>query len=515
MGEKYNLRGIAVKRNSFAGNSPRHRFQLVLFLRGGSTLKCHAIKQEMNPIETQRADCRRGPISLQWAKDWAASHPGKSGTFAGWYQQGCGALAQFISFPLVIHRLSAVDAGIWFSFQGLLGAIILTDFGLTFVLTRQIAYSLHYRENASWTRNDFIATQSGWAGVAEVFQLGKRVFHVVGIIAALALAVIYLLVTRFGKLSQGASDRTLAAWCLLGCGTILSLQAKPAQAVIEGLAKVYLTRFLFGTLQLLAAVGVIACLLAGGGMVSMAASVAAASLIQWLALHAIARRQGSLAQFKGVRPSPGLLPRLIRVAVPMGVLNLSGFLITSIQVPLLGSILGPRIVPPFYLAQKIGQMLNMAVTQLIGPQVPLFTRELAGGHRDSALGRMKRTLGWATLSVAAVNLFFLFGSRGLVTLWLGPGRYIDSATLILMSCDYLVFGASVAWTQFVFAAGRNPFVYSTAVSAVFNLAFIFLLCQHFGLVGVPLASLCSGLLTNYWFAPCQGFRLMRDLRAKQ
>lgn len=464
----------------------------------------------MNSIEADV--CSRKHGSFRSAQTWIAGHPGKSGALAGWYQQGCGALGQLISFPLVVHRLSAVDAGIWFSFQGLLGAINLADFGLTFVLTRQVAYSLRLRENTAMANSDFIVTQPGWNGVAEVFSLSKKLFHALGVVAALALAVIYLVVSNFGKLARDSSSRTLAAWCLLGCGTILSLQAKPGQAVIEGVAKVYLTRFLIGTCQLLAAAGVIACLLAGGGMVAMAASVAAVSVIQWLAMGAIATRQGSLSQLKDVRPSPGLLRKLVRVAVPMGVLNLSAFLTSSVQVPLLGSILGPVIVPPFYLAQKIGQALNIAVTQLIGPQTPLFTHELADGNQTAAVRRMKRTLLWATISVVAANLFFLFASPPLVNLWVGPGRYIDKRTLILMSFDYSLLGATVAWAQFVFAAGRNPFVYSTAISAVLNVMLIFLLCPHLGLTGIPLATLGSGLLTNYWYTLFTGVRLMKELR---
>src|ERR1700677_627869 len=65
---------------------------------------------------------------------WISSHPGKAGAVAGWYQQACTALVTMVSYPLVIRHLSEANAGIWFSFQGLLAAINLTDFGLSFVL---------------------------------------------------------------------------------------------------------------------------------------------------------------------------------------------------------------------------------------------------------------------------------------------------------------------------------------------------------------------------------------------
>ena len=473
------------------------------------------MNRDVNSVNTIPAGASpQAGSPIRRAQEWIASHPGKSGTIAGWYQQGCGAFGQFLTFPLIIHRLSHVDQGIWFAFQVLLGGINLADFGLTFILTRQVAFSLSLREGSTAENTDFIMTHPGWRGVADVLSLSKRIFHVLGLIAAAALAVVYLVVTHFGNMVPNANSKTLAAWCLLGCGTIFSLQAKPAQAVVEGVAKVYLTRFVVGTCQLLTAAGVITCLLAGGGMVAMAGAVAAVMIVQWAALQMIAARQGPLAQFKDAPPSTGLAGKLIRVAVPMGVLNASAFAISYIQVPLLGMVLGPLIVPAFYLAQRIGQTLNLAVTQLVGPQMPLFTRELAAGDTDSSRRRMKRTLFWATLAVAAANVFLLLASPVIVKLWVGPGRYVDATTLALMSLDYLLLGSSVIWAQFVFASGRNPYVYTTTLCAAMNVGLIFLLCPHFGLVGIPLATLTSGLLTNYWYTVFTGMKLMRSLRRR-
>jgi O-antigen/teichoic acid export membrane protein len=197
----------------------------------------------------------------------------------------------------------------------------------------------------------------------------------------------------------------------------------------------------------------------------------------------------------------------------MGILNLSAFLVSSVQVPLLGMVLGPKIVPPFYLAQRIGQMLNTGTFQLVIPQMPLFTRELANAQRENARQRFRRTMTVASGASFFVNLFFWLGSPVIVALWLGTNRYIDNATLGLMSVDYFILGVGAFWSQFVFAAGRNPFVVTTALNAIVNVGLIFVLCPRIGLMGIPLATLTSGLITNYWYAPFKGLQLLRELRA--
>src|SRR5205823_2735374 len=106
---------------------------------------------------------------FQAARDWIKEHPARAGTLAGWYQQGCGALAALIVMPLVIRALSAESAGLWFCFQNMLAIINLTDFGLSFVVARQVSYSLHATGQPARGGSDFIPTRGGWQGVSDIY----------------------------------------------------------------------------------------------------------------------------------------------------------------------------------------------------------------------------------------------------------------------------------------------------------------------------------------------------------
>jgi O-antigen/teichoic acid export membrane protein len=449
---------------------------------------------------------------FQKLRNWIVDHQVRAGALAGWYQQACGAVAALVAIPLVIKNLGSSDAGLWFSFQSILAIITLTDFGLSFVISRQVAYSLTATTENFTGDSDFIPHCLGWTGVGEVYEASRRLFRWVSFGGLLILVFLYHVVLPLGKLLPAVTADTTIAWYLLGAATLVSLQAKPHQAVLEGLAKLYVTRFLSGTFQLASGFGAVAVLLWGGGLKEMALVVSIASacnyaVIRWLVKWQVGPRLPPVSQLP-----EGLLRQFLRISAPMGILNLSAFCVSSIQVPLIGSLLGPKVVPAFYLAQRIGQVLNQAVTQLVQPQLPLFTQDLAAGNTQGARQRMKETIVWVTGLAVAVNAFFFLFSPVLAQLWVGPSHYVTRPVLLLMSIDYLILSAAVVWGLFVLASGTNPFVFSTVMAGILNVGLCAAVVPTVGMIGVPMATLIAGLCTNYWYVVYRGILCLRTLR---
>jgi O-antigen/teichoic acid export membrane protein len=448
---------------------------------------------------------------LRSLRQWVDAHPARAGTIAGWYQQFCGAIAALIVVPLVIRNLGASDAGLWFAFQSLLGIINLTDFGLSFVVARQIAYSLHAPPLQKEPVRDFISTRPGWMGVSDIYHLSRQLFFRASFGAAIVLVLLYHVVLPIGNLLATASNNAIFAWYLLGAATVLSLQAKPHFALIEGLGRLFVTRFVSGTFQLITGIAVVCIAFSRAGLVPMASAVCIIALFQYGAARYVALRVLGNREIPPEPAPPGLLKKLLRVAWPMGILNLSAFLFSSIQVPLLGSLFGPKMVPAFFLAQRIGQALNQAVSQLVGPQLPLYTQNLAKGDCHAAGNRMVRTIASVTGLALAANAFFVFAIPYLVDLWVGPGRFVDPPTLQIMALDYFILSASVVWAHFVLASGSNPFVWTTCLGGLLNVCFCFLFAR-WGTMGIAMASLVSGCLTNYWFTTWTGIGLLSTIR---
>ncbi len=445
------------------------------------------------------------------ALHWIDRHPARAGTLAGWYQQACGLVAAVVAVPLVIRLLPPGEAGLWFFFQSVLGILQLTDFGFTLVLSRQIAFSLAARSPLTGTNTDFLDLRPGWEGISDVYTLTRRIFRWICGIGFIVIAVLYHAVIPAGRILEHRTPETALSWYVLGLSTLLVIQAKPHQALLDGMAKVYLTRMLTGTQQLLSGLGVVAVLLIDGRFIHMALAVLGTALLYYLGtrwcVHHVAGRHLE-------RPMP--IPRnhrvkFLRVAAPLGILSLSAFMVLSVQVPLIGFLLGAAAVPAFYLAQRLGTVLNQTCLQFMFPQLPLFTQQIGARQYADAAHRMRRSLALTGVLVAMVNLLFYVASPTLVNWWVGPGRYLTGMPLLVLALDFAMMNFAGGWGAFVLARGRNPFVMSTLLSGAINLTLCLTLGSQLGLLGFAMATLLAGLLTNYWFVPLQGIRLLKEL----
>ncbi len=445
-------------------------------------------------------------------KTWISNHPAKAGTLAGWYQQGCGLIGALVAVPLIIRLLRPEEAGLWFTFLSMLAVLQLTDFGFSLVLSRQVSYSLGARDSRIEGGKDFLHLQPGWQGVSDAYHICRRVFRLLSLLGFLLLVSLYHLALPIGKMASLLGGSTTWAWYMMGATALLQVQAKPHQAILDGMGRVHITRIILGSVQLMAGVGVIGVLLAGGGLVAMAA----ATLVCWSIHYALLKFSVRLtAQISPRSTGPeavGLMRRFTRIAIPMGVLSASAFMVLSIQVPLVALLLGPAVVPAYYLAQRMGSVLNQACMQPLFPQLPLFTHEVAARRDGDARRRMIRTIATVCLLTLLANLAFLLFSPRLVDCWIGPGRYLAFPVLLALTGDMLLRNVTGVWGQFVLAAGTNPFAWPTFIAGCITLTAALVLGQSHGVLGIALAAMLAGLCTNYWFCPMHGLRLLRSLR---
>lgn len=454
---------------------------------------------------------------MDFIKQWVKEHPARAATIAGWYQQGCSLAAAFVVVPFILNKLSEGEAGLWFAFQTLLAVVTLTDFGFSYVIARQVAYCLGKKSNDSnESDSDFINTQPGWKGVGEIYGVAKILFKRITLVGVLLLIVLHEIVIPFTRLGEIKGVHITLAWYLLGISTLISLQAKLNQAVIDGSGRMYITKALIGTFQILIGAGVIGSLYIYPKISVIAAVILMLSILQYVALKVVL----NIVSEKQLRASAGnanekeLLSRLWKIAAPIGIVSSASYCITSIQVPMVGAILGAAAVTPFYLAQRIAMVFMQAIVQIYHPQIPIFTMDFSRGDFQRAHMRIKRTLILIVSVAFSAFLIFYIASPFLVKLWVGEGRYVTNDVLLLMSMDYFILCVASVLGQFVLASGRNPFVISTLINAAFNLTLTVIFCFKFGLLGLPMSTLISGLISNYWFITYHGFKLLSELRQK-
>jgi O-antigen/teichoic acid export membrane protein len=442
------------------------------------------------------------------------SHPARAAVLAGWYQQGCTTLGGIIAIPFILKSLGQSDAGLWFSLQGVLAMVGLADFGFSMVISRQAAHSLGLSDTKHARRApDLIETRPGWSGVSEIYASSRVIFWRVTAAAALLLIFLYEAVLPFTNLIEGRSAGTALVWYALGASILLNLQTRLSQSFLDGIGFMFLGRFINGSYSLVWNLASVIALLLRPGLLSMSLVVLGFSVIQLVVMHlALSRVAGRQINFAAPR-SKILIKHLWKVALPFGLVNSGTYLIGAVQVPLLGSILGPAAVAPYYLAARISQTLHAAVQQMITTQLPLFTQQCAAGHMSEAKGRMSCTIGIGAALYIVTTLFFYFGSPALVNLWVGSGQYIGRAVLAVFAANFLIGGLAVVPAHFVLASGSNPFPFMTLLQGVLTIAGVVTLCPLIGIMGVPLSSLAAGLLTSYWYSPLKGWQTWQSLHS--
>jgi len=441
---------------------------------------------------------------------WLDAHPGKAGAIAGWYQQFASGLVTLAFIPLVENKLGEGMAGLWFTFLSLSAVVSLTDFGVGFVLARQVAWTLGGDKPEAY--DDFFNVEPGWDGVSDLYAACRRAFTQMVIVGGAMLVIIHELVLPLGKLNEFRSSESTLCFYVLGVSMLLMVKNRQFQALLEGAGRMHVARFISGTGAFAGNLLALAVLLIWQSVAVMALAIFAASVIQLVVQRseAIKVSEGKLSLEAAV--PPGLQRALWKVAAPLGMVNTGSWLFKAVQVPLIGSILGPAMVTPFYVAQRIGGMLNAAVTQMLSPQMPMFTRALAAKDHRGAADRIARTAKLLTVIFVLANLAFVLLSPIFAHYWRSGRPFLETPALIIMGIDFTLLSCSVIWAHFVLASGRNPFAIPTIVAGLLTLVGCVVLGPLMGMTGIALSTLIAGLLTNYILAPVLGLRLLHRLR---
>lgn len=443
---------------------------------------------------------------------WADEHPVRAGTLAGWLQQATGVLNAVLLIPLAHAQLGNEHSGIWFALQGIVVLVAMCDFGVGFALTRQIAHSTGGGGHES---EELFQTAPGWLGISELISAAAIIYRKISVVAVLLAIVIFEFILPFTRLfgSQSVGNYR-GAWYLLIGSTLLLLASKKHLALLEGTGRIYAMRLIMTVYQISVTSLLVGALSLGYQSTAMASGQLLAACGCYYLSRLWARRiaNGRL----NVQPAANHdanqnALRLWKVARRIGIVNFSGYIVSVAQAPLLGALLGPSLVTPYYFVQKVGQMLNIAVLQMTFPVLPIFTSRLAQGRREEARDLMRATVIRHYGATLLANAAFFIGLLFLASWWMEASLIVDRPTLAVMAIDYCLLGFSMVWSHLVLASGRNPFIPTTIIAAILVLILNLFLVKPLGTLGVALSSLVAGIATNYWFSIVQGIRLTRIL----
>ena len=436
------------------------------------------------------------------------------GSLAGWFQQLCTASSALLLIPIFVRYLGDVQSGLWLTFQSLVAIAGLADFGISYVAARQAAYALG-RENGKGFAGagDLDDALTGTLGVNETLRLARLANLASCLVGLLVLAVSIRLahVDAGAGITRSEVDFVLY---LLGLTVLVRLFGRPFASILDGSGFLHFTRLVGGGQQVFMSVGAAVIVFLGYGLAAVSVWALVTALFEYGLLRSIYLKQLGVVpslRFRAVDYAP--LVKMLKVAYPLGLVSLGGYLVNSVQLPFIAATLGPAMVTPYYVAQRIGQFINMAILQLILPKLPQFTRRLGSGDQVEA-GRFMRSSCRQVLILSILGGSFFLVMLPFVSIHYFKVTPLPFSAIMVMSVDLVLLNSTVALGHYVLAAGKNPFWKWTLISGLLNFSMLYFGLRPLGIIAIPLATLMSGFFTTYWASVHHGYRTLTKLESE-
>ncbi len=401
-------------------------------------------------------------------------------------------VASLVATPLVLRWLGQDRYGAYLYALQWLGYLALLEFGLS---TAIMPLLVKFHENAE-KRNDAMGVAfRAWRLVTVANLLGSML-----IIAIVPLSVKGDIALR-GDMRLGL---------LIVMASVVLVPLAPLRSLLESSQRGYLViAGLIVQSGLTTGLGVLAAWLTyhfhlawgiSGQFVAIVAGNATFQLI--IVWHAWRRFPGVIRQVLATRADPQMHAELHRTSGAAFALQASNQIGLLTDVIVIGSMLGPALVVPFSITQRL---INIGQGQLknIGTSVWAALADLHAkgehavfNHRMLSLGRLIVVLGLAAMvPIAAYD-------RPFVEKWVGAKEF-GGETLTMLAClNSILFALMNLWEMTFNATGHvQARVPVAIVSGIVNLAASILCTLAFGLIGPVLGTTIAFVGINLWWYP--------------
>ena len=399
------------------------------------------------------------------------------GVALGYVQQAVLTLVGLWLTAFLLGRLGEGDYGLWLVATQLLGILLLLDLGVVALLPRETAFAT--------------GRAGGRADAEELALVAGRTTRLVmwqlPAVAAFAGAAWLLLPPRWDALREPLA-LVLAVFVALFPARIL-------QALLKGLQDLAWLGMASTATWLAGTVCTVLLILRGDGIMALAVGWTAqqvlSALVWWWRLAkmfpaALPRRLASFSREQ-------LRDRLERSGW-VSISQVANVLTAGADLLLIGKVLGPAAVVPYFCTAKVPIVLGHQVQLLAHTAQPALAELRAGGSADriaQATRALMQLLLYASGLLACVVLVV---NAGFVTWWVGANRYGGPLLTGTILVGVMVRHWNTAAVHGLFAFARDRRISLTSLAeGLAAVGLMVLLLPRYGTLGAAIAILVAGL----------------------
>ncbi|HTQ51902.1 MAG TPA: hypothetical protein VMJ12_14425 [Candidatus Acidoferrales bacterium] len=407
--------------------------------------------------------------------------------------------------PLVLHKLSTADLGMYYVFLFLAALVPVIDFGFGGTIGRFVAYAVGGAETLQAQGVGMPATSSepNYQLLWQLLQATRILYRYLSLVVFVVLGLYgtYTVELRIHETSSVLITRL--AWGATLAATLADIYTGWWLVYLRGLNEVVVAARVGVVAIAVKFVIAAALLLGGGGLLSIPLATLVSSLLQ----RQLARRH-CLARLKGEpRHNPHVFRETLHLLWPntwrLGIQFMSSYLTLNANMNICTYAFGLKANAVYGLSvQLMNIAIGMASVWTL-TKWPLIAQYQAR-HEHAALRAVFRPRVWLQ------TLTFLLLAGAVVLLGPALVRHFGSGKemlpkpwlLALMLCSFLDMQFSL-WGTLIATGNRLSYLWPTVATNVGSLI-LSLVLVHFtklGLGALVLGPLLAGLLFNYWYWP--------------
>ena len=428
-----------------------------------------------------------------------------SAVFWSWIFNFVRLASGIILLPLVLHKLSTADLGMYYVLLSLAALSALIDFGFGETIGRFITYAMGgAREiQAQGLPKPGNSDTPNYTLLWELLAATRVIYRYLTLAVLIIVGIwgTYMVELRIHETSSPLITRL--AWAATLAGTMFDIYANWWCVYLRSLNEVRAAARI-SVLVMVVRLAVAAGLLCGGaGLLSLPiAAVLSDGLQRWLA------RARCLALLKNY-PPPGKIEvkKIFKIIWPntwrVGILAFSGYLTVNANIAICLGVFGLTANAKYGLSLQLMNIASTMAAVWVNVKRPLMGQYLARHDQASV-----RQILWPRLWLQ--NITFLFLAAGVVFCgamllqWVGGGKEILSVDWLAILMLYTFLSLQyTTWTTLMATGNNLTYLWPTVATNVLSLILSLLLVYFtkLGLGALVLGPLLAGVIFNYWYWP--------------
>jgi len=390
------------------------------------------------------------------------------------------AIVSFFTLPLMLRAYGQSVYGVFLLASSVVGIVALFDFGLTTVLTKEIAQ---------------LDESDSHVQLSRLMRLSLWWFIALGIVAALAVFLISRIPWMFQSLTPVELKLLQDMLLIHALAQLVLWPTKVGTILLAGEQR--FDAISLGNLAtaILSGLIIIGVLMAGRGplWITGLTAIVTALISSLLVVYARVPRKAKRIDTSDRDALPSLGKRLIRVSMPIFIAQVAAFIVLQ-QTDrfIIGVFVSVAAVTLYEIASKFSFFMVQASSLLVSALPPFVAKLDTKSTQEEMATFFIRSVRYLSLLMVPLHILLIVLAPDIIRFWVGEG-YEQSALMMRILLGASLFVPLYLTADSIIVARDRYHVWApfSILTALINLVLSIILVLLFGVLGVAISTLIS------------------------